>query len=121
MKDTDKVTLTVGQIKRLVSEAKAKKQNVNEDSDGMKRWKRENRQLTPVKREIAKKGKELYNQFCEKFIATMSKDFIKNKLSFHSDRPQDAAEQFLESLMDGETMSVLTGEMYLFDDGSFDD
>lgn len=39
MKDTDKVTLTVAQLKKLVTEAKAKKQKVNEaikEYDGRK-------------------------------------------------------------------------------------
>ena len=112
MKDTDKVTLTVAQLKKLVTVAKAKKQTVIEDD---KEWKRANRQLSPVKKEIAQKGKELYKQFYEKFIATMSKDFIKNNISFHSDRPRDAAKQFLAALMADESMSVLTGEMYLYD------
>ena len=40
MKDTDKVTLTVSQLKKLVTEAKAKKQKVNEDEeyDRHKEW-----------------------------------------------------------------------------------
>ena len=118
MKDTDKVTLTVGQIKRLVTEAKAKKQNVNEDEeyDRHKEWIRADRKLGPTKREIAKKGKELYKQLVDKFITTMSKDFVRNNISLHSDRPQDAAEQLLDSFMNGDSLSAIMHEMYLFDD-----
>ena len=113
MKDTDKVTLTVSQLKKLVSEAKvAKKKKVNEDDDD---WQEANRKLKPVKKEIAQKGRELYDQLFYKFIATMSKDFIKYNISYHSDRPQDAAREFFYALVNDENMSVLTSEMYLFD------
>lgn len=116
MKDIDKVTLTVAQLKKLVTEAKAKKQKVNEDEeyDRHKEWIRADRKLGPTKREIAQKAKELYKQLVTKFVNTMSKDFIRNNISFHSDRPQDAAEQVLEALMDGESLTTIVHEMYLF-------
>lgn len=119
MKDTDKVTLTVSQLKELIAESKkAPKTKVNEDLNA---WKKADRALNPTKREIAQKGKELYKQLVNKFITTMSKDFVRNNISLHSDRPQDAAEQLLDSFMNGESLSAIVHEMYLFDDGTYDD
>jgi len=119
MKDTDKVTLTVEQIKKLIAESKkAPKAKVNEDLNA---WKKADRALNSTKREIAQKGKELYKQLVNKFITTMSKDFVRNNISLHSDRPQDAAEQLLDSFMNGDSLSAIVHEMYLFDDGTYDD
>lgn len=114
MKDNDKVTMTYGQLCKLVKESK---KLVNED---LNTWKKADRQLGPVKKEIAQKAKELYKQMQEKFISQIGKMFIRNKLSYHSDRPQDAAEQLWYDV--GElNASSLAREMYRFDDGSFDE
>ena len=119
MKDTDKVTLTLAQIKELIAESKkAPKAKVNEDLNA---WKKADRQLNPTKREIVTKAKDFFKQMREKFITSLTKDFVRNNLSFHSDRPQDAAEQLWDAIQDGESTSTLVHEMYLFDDGSYDD
>ena len=119
MKDTDKVTLTVAQLKKLVTEAKAKKQKVNEEkfaSDAD--WSKADRKLKPVKREIAQKAKELYKQLKAKFISSMTKDFVKNNISYESDSPSDAAENLFYDLghAPASTISELVSLMYLFDD-----
>lgn len=119
MKDTDKVTLTVAQLKKLVTEAKAKKQKVNEEKfDSDADWSRADRKLKPVKREIAQKAKELYEQLKVKFINSMTKDFVKNDISYESDSPSDAAENLFYEL--GHAPSIVVSElvngMYLYDD-----
>lgn len=117
MKDTDKVTLTVAQLKKLVTEAKAKKQKVNEVNFDDDDWQEANRKLKPVKREIAQKAKELYEQLKAKFISSMTKDFVKNNISYESDSPRDAAENLFYNLghAPASTISELVSVMYLFD------
>jgi uncharacterized phage-associated protein len=113
MKDNDKVTMTYGQLRKLVKESK---NLVNEDRLGD--WKKANRALGPAKKEIAQKAKELYKQFAEKFITQITRMCVKNNISYHSDRPQDAAEQLWEDV-GSYSAAQLAREMYLYDDGSW--
>lgn len=121
MKDNTKITLTVGQLKKLVNEANKRVDwdDIAQDDPEWAKWGKADDALKAKKREIAKKGKalfkQLYNQYRTEFINEMSKEFVDNNLSYHADRPKDAAWNLLYDLeSEDPSVSIITDEIYLF-------
>lgn len=127
MKNTDKLTMTLGQLKRLVSEAKK--------STYLDDWQKADSKLKSKKNELAKLAKDVQKEIMEidivdeplfqklmeklgkKFNSELKEKFIKNNISYHADSPAEAAEYIWNDLTINNDLSAseLANEMYLYD------